>query len=174
MTKKFNLFFFFIFFSSLVFSQEIDKRNSSISFEISNMLVNTVEGSFSGFTGEINFNENNLSQSQINVCIDASTVNTGIEKRDDHLRTKDFFHVEKYPKICFTSTNIIRNNTGYFAEGQLEMHGVKKNVKIPLNYSNNTLLGSLVINRFDYEIGVDSGSFNIGKKVYISIKCVLM
>lgn len=173
MVKTFNLFLLSILFSSVIFSQEIDKKNSSINFEISNMLVNTVEGSFSGFTGEINFNENNLSQSKINVCIDASTVNTGIDKRDEHLRTKDFFHVEKYPKICFTSTNITKSNNGYLAEGQLEMHGVKKTVKIQLTYSNKTLMGSFVVNRFDYEIGVDSGSFNIGEKVYISVKCVL-
>jgi polyisoprenoid-binding protein YceI len=173
MIRSFVLFLTVFFIQFTVVSQTIDTKKSVINFEISNMAVNTVEGTFKGFSGDVIFNPNDLNQSKIEVCIDASSVDTGNKERDDHLRTADFFDVENYPEICFISEEITKREKGYLAKGYFKMHGVTKSVEIPLIYKNNTLAGKITINRFDYKIGEDTGSFMVGSEVDIVILCVL-
>lgn len=167
------LLLFILFTISTLNAQPINKEKSVVEFEIENMYISSVDGTFSGFSGEVDFDTEKIWESKIDVCIDASTVDTGNKKRDKHLRTEDFFHVEKYPKICFTSSNIYNTSTGIVAKGELQMHGVTKTVKIPLTYENKILEGSLNISRYDYNIGNDTGTFTIGEEVEIKIKCVL-
>ena len=155
------------------FAQTIDTKKSTVTFEISNMKVNTVEGSFTGLKGTVNFDASKLSTSSFEVCIDASTVDTDNTKRDDHLRNEDFFHVEKYPTICFASTSIIKDGKGFKAKGDLTMLGITKEVVLPFTYENNQLTGALALNRFDYKLGEGTGSFMVGEEVKIQINCVL-
>ncbi|HLV40833.1 MAG TPA: YceI family protein [Brumimicrobium sp.] len=155
-------------------AQKIDKDKSIVNFKIGNMGgLNSVKGTFSGFSGNVVFSPHDLSSAKIDVCIDASTVNTGNKKRDNHLRTEDFFEVEKYPKICFNAKEIIKSTNGFIAKGTLKMHGVTKTVEIPLTYENNMLTGKLKVNRFDYKIGEDTGTFMVGTEAEITINCQL-
>lgn len=174
MIKSFFLLLSLFILQISIYAQTIDNDKSVVSFKIGNMGgLNSVKGTFTGFSGKVKFDPNQLDASKIEVCIDASTVNTGNKKRDDHLRSEDFFEVEKYPKICFTSEGITKQSQGYVAKGKLKMHGITKTVEIPLTYENNTLLGSIVLNRFDYKIGEDTGTFMVGTEAKITIKCVL-
>lgn len=159
-------------FPGLNYAQTINTTASKVSFEISNMGLNTVEGSFGGMKGTIVFNPNDLSNSRFEVCIDAATVNTGNSKRDKHLKTEDFFEVEKYPTICFQSTSIVKTSEGFKTVGELDMHGLVKAVEILFTFSNNTFSGTLELRRRDYGIG-PSGGFMVGKTVNLRILCAI-
>ncbi|ANQ48260.1 YceI family protein [Flammeovirga sp. MY04] len=163
----------YLFSLSFSYAQVIDSGLSKVDFEISNFRVNTVEGFFNGMTGEIQFDENNLSESKFNVCISSSTVNTDNEKRDTHLKNEDFFEIEKYPEICFVSNEIKKNGDKYITVGQLTMHGVTKEVKITFTKNGNTFNGDLKIKRLDFDVGKDTGTFTVGNEVSLHIKCVL-
>lgn len=159
---------------NLITAQTIDTKKSVVEFEISNMALNTVEGTFTGMTGNITFNPKTPGNSSIDVCVDAATVNTDHEKRDKHLKNEDFFEVETYKTICFKSSSIVKTENGFMAKGKLTMHGVTKDVEIPLSYSetDKTLYGELELKRKDYGVG-PSGTFAAGNSVELEIKAVL-
>lgn len=158
---------------SVTNAQNINSEKSKATFKIENMKVKVVEGSFHGMTGNIVFNESDLSNSTFDICIKASTLNTGNEKRDDHLRTEDFFHVEKYPVICFNSESISRTSTGFVTKGKLTMHGVTKTFEIPFTFDGIQFRGELILNRLDFNIGNDTNTFMVSNKVVISIFCTV-
>lgn len=173
MVKNIFIFSAILLINQFLYSQQtINASSSKVNFEISNMGFKTVEGSFSGMSGTVNFQPSNLNNSTLEVCIDAKTVDTDNETRDEHLSKEDFFYVEKYPSICFKSTSISKSETGYLAKGTLTMRGVSKEVSIPFTYSNNTFNGSLEIDRTNYKVGSDGG-FMVGKTVQLTIICAL-
>ncbi len=163
----------FLSFSFNVNSQVRDSFESIITFSVSNMKFKTVEGSFSGMVGEVDFQPNDLFSSKFDVCIDAKSIDTGNEKRDEHLKNKDFFEVETYPKICFESSNISETSDGHKAKGTLTMHGVSKKIEIPFTFNSNQFNGEFKLNRVDYKIG-GKGRFIVGKEITVRIKCVLV
>ena len=174
MIKNSFLFLSILLFQFSVYAQTIDNDKSVVDFKVGNMGgMNSVKGTFTGFSGKVKFDPKQLDASKIDVCIDASTINTKNNKRDEHLKSEDFFDIEKYPKICFTSTEITKHPQGYVAKGKLNMHGVTKTVEIPLIFENNKLTGMITIDRFDYKVGEDTGTFMVGTEVKIVIHCVL-
>src|SRR3954470_8886280 len=80
---------------------QLDAAHSSVEFSVKHLMIATVKGSFTGIQGAISGDESDLSQAQLTVTIDAASVNTRNEQRDGHLRSADFFDVEKYPTITF-------------------------------------------------------------------------
>ncbi len=165
--------FFTLFVSLLGIAQSINSSKSEVTFEIGNLVFNTVEGKFKKMTGEVIFKASDLSAARFDVCVDASTIDTGSRKRDDHLRNEDFFDVKQYPKICFQSNTISKKGKNYLAKGKLTMHGITKKVEIPFSYSNKTLKGSLTVNRYDYNIGLSTSKFMVSKETEIEIICVI-
>lgn len=153
--------------------QSLDSENSGVSFSVSNMAFNTVKGTFKGMNGNIIFDPNNVASSIFDVCIDASTINSGNSKRDKHLKNEDFFEVDKYPSICFKSTQITKTKSGYITTGTLTMHGISKIIEIPFTYNDNKFVGEFKVNRFDYSIGEDTGTFMVGNEIDIKIETVL-
>ncbi|MDR7210977.1 YceI family protein [Flavobacterium piscis] len=154
-------------------AQNINTEKSVVAFEISNMKINTVKGTFNGMKGTVSFDPNSLNTSTFDVCIDASSVNTGNKKRDNHLRTEDFFDVEKYSSICFKSTQVIKSNQGYIAKGKLTLHGVSNDIEIPLNVTRKQFTGVFTIKRQDYKLGKNTGTFMVGEEAKITITCIL-
>lgn len=154
-------------------AQTIDSGNSKVNFSIKNMKVRTVEGTFSGMKGEIRFDKTDLANSSFKVTIDAATINTENEKRDDHLRSEDFFHVETYPVISYESSSIKNTSEGYMTTGTLSMHGVSKEMEIPFTYSNKQFRGTLEVNRFDYKIGEGTGKATVGETASLEIIAVV-
>ena len=86
----------------------IDSAHSGVEFQIKHLGVSTVRGSFSGVTGTLVWNEKDVSQAHVEAIVDAKTVSTGQEKRDEHLKSPDFFDVAKYPTLTFKSTSVKR------------------------------------------------------------------
>ncbi len=158
--------------SLLLQAQTLDTQKSKANFEVKNMKWMTVEGHFSGMKGDINFNEADLANSSFNVCVDAATVNTDNNARDKHLRNEDFFHVDKYPTICFTSTSISKTSKGFVTKGSLTMHGVTKGVSINFTYKNGQFVGQLNINRLDYKVGESTGTFMVSDAIKLEIVAV--
>ena len=173
MRKNRIIILMFVFIASIVNGQSIDTQKSKISFEIGNMKLNTVEGTFLGMSGKIIFNPSDISTAHFEVCVEAASVNTGNEKRDDHLRKEDFFDVEQFPTICIRANSIVENGEGFLLTGELTMHGVTKNIEIPFTFISNTFRGALEVSRFDYSIGEDTSKFMVSENVEISIICIL-
>ena len=160
----------------LGFSQKIDSKNSYIEFEIDNMIFRTVEGKISGMSGTVNFNESDLAHSNFSVCIDPATVDTESEDRDEHLKNPDFFDVTKYSEICFSSTSITKDGSGYLVKGKLKMYNTTSNAQIKFKVVGNKLVGEMEVNRFDYNLATEEydGTSMVGDIVTIKVVCVLI
>lgn len=158
-------------------AQTIDNAKSKVTFEIDNMKVNTVEGSFGGMKGDVNFDNQSPEKSSFNVTIDVASINTGIDKRDKHLRSKDFFEVDRYPLIRYKSDDVIKARDGYIAKGTLTIKDVSRKVNIPFTIgkagSMTTFTGYININRLDYYVGEDVSTFTVGEEVKVKIYCVV-
>lgn len=85
---------------------QIDSAHSHISFRVRHMMISRVRGEFTEFDGTIDFDENNPEQTDVEVTIEAASIDTQEEDRDEHLRSEDFLYVEKYPTIDFRSKRV--------------------------------------------------------------------
>lgn len=163
---------------------KIDAVHSDVSFSIKHMVVSRVTGNFSKFEGSFEYEPGDPKSWKAEATIDASSIDTNNEKRDEHLRGADFFDVEKYPKITFKSTKVsdVSGDTAKL-HGILEMHGIKKEVVLDL-IMGGTVKGmggkmhagfeaSTTIDRQDFGIQynkvLDSGGLALGNDVKITI-----
>lgn len=112
---------------------EFDKNHSTIGFAVPILGgISRVTGKFMEFDIELRYDDQNIENSSVRVVISAKSVDTGIAQRDGHLRTPDFFHVSKFPEIVFESTAIKAAAEDYIVEGRLTLHGVTKDVALPM------------------------------------------
>lgn len=109
---------------------EIDPAHSSVGFRVKHMMVSTVAGSFGAFSGTVQYDTADLAKSSVAVEIDAASINTNIDKRDEHLRSADFFDTAKYPSISFKSTKVEKGASPDVVKvtGDFTMHGVTRPV----------------------------------------------
>lgn len=162
---------------------EIDGVHSEVSFRIRH-LVSKVRGSFRDFAVKVETVEANPAASRVTFTIQAASIDTGNADRDKHLRSADFFDVEKFPTITFVSTAIApKGNNRFDVTGTLTMHGVSKEITLPVEFTGtmkdpmgNTKAGfdtSTTLNRKDYGIvwnrALDAGGFVLGDDVTVSI-----
>lgn len=146
-------------------------QGSTVQFKIKNFGFN-VSGSFSGLKGSINFDPNNPGASGFDVTIDANTVNTGIDARDNHLREDSYFDVKNYPQIRFVSDKVTKSGKdGEFeVSGKLTIKNHTKEISFPFTAapSDNGYLfkGQFKINRRDFEVG---GSSTISNGLEVSL-----
>ncbi|MGB7069465.1 MAG: YceI family protein [Pyrinomonadaceae bacterium] len=108
-----------------------DKAHSFIGFKVSHMGLIEVPGYFRDFTGSVNFDAKNISNSMVEFTAKATSVDTGVAGRDRHLRTADFFDVEKYPDLSFKSTKVEKKGKSWIVTGDLSMRGVTKHIEFP-------------------------------------------
>jgi polyisoprenoid-binding protein YceI len=138
---------------------------SQVKFAIKNFGM-TVNGSFKGLEGSVIFDPTDLMKSKVNVSVLASTLNTGINARDNHLKKKDYFDISNYPKITIISKTItVGPSQGtYILLGTLYLKGTKKDISIPFTAtdinSGYKFIGSFQINRRDFGIGGSSISLS--------------
>ena len=109
----------------------IDPTHSEVSFTVRHMMVSKVRGRFDKFEGTIVTAEDPLA-STVTASVDLNSINTNQEQRDAHIRSADFFEVEKYPTMDFTSTAIKGGEEGFILEGDLTLKGVTKTVAFNL------------------------------------------
>lgn len=141
-----------------------DKAHSFIGFKVKHMGLIEVPGFFRDFTGTVNYNAGDPTKSTVEFTAKATSVDTGVAGRDRHLRTADFFDVEKFPDITFKSTKVEKKGKGYVLTGDFTLRGVTKSVSFPfqiagwLDNERSTKMGLVadtVINRRDF--GVNYG-----------------
>ncbi len=112
----------------------IDTNHSTIGFTVSIMGgLSKVNGKFTDFIVTLRNDETDITKSSVSVVIKAASINTGIPQRDNHLRTADFFDVEKYPEITFQSKRIEKKGKQLIAVGTFTMHGVSKEIALPFS-----------------------------------------
>ncbi len=140
----------------------IDNNHSTVGFSVSIMNgLSKVSGKFTDFTINLTNDEKDITKSSVTVAIKATSIDTGIEARDKHLRTADFFDVEKFPEITFQSKRIEKKGQAFIAHGTFTMHGVSKEMALPFAVTginkdtvekklNVGYSARLTINRQDY------------------------
>ncbi|SRR5258708_7279021 len=114
---------------------QLDPAHSSVGFAVKHLMIATVKGSFTGIDAFIVGDETDPASARLNVQIDAATITTANEQRDAHLKSGDFFDVEKFPAITFTGTRIVGDAFGDFQlVGDLTMHGVTKEITLDVTF----------------------------------------
>ncbi|OJT27557.1 protein yceI precursor [Archangium sp. Cb G35] len=171
---------------SLAFAAEftIDSAHSAANFSVKHMMVSNVRGAFSKVTGTANIDEKDITKSTVEAVIDATTINTNEPKRDEHLRSADFFDTAKYPTITFKSTKVEKAGQGLKVTGDLTMHGVTKPVVLEAEgftteakdpWGNTKRGGSATtkINRKEFGLGwnsvLETGGVAVGEEVTITL-----
>lgn len=167
---------------------EIDWPHSAIEFSARFMGLSTVRGAFGAFEGTLMYDTVDITRSSVSVVIRASSINTNVAFRDQHLRSPDFFEVEKYPVITFRSERITRSGDGLVIRGPLTIKGTTRVVDIPFHpihplskdaWSNQRtgFQGNLTVKRSDFGIRgtafwnseFDPGRMSIGDEVEIAL-----
>lgn len=113
---------------------KIDPAHSKVGFEIAHLVISTVEGKFTDFSGSIDLNDKDFKKSKVSAVVNVKSIDTGVEKRDNHLRSKDFFLVSKYPEMKFSSSKIIGKKSNFIMIGDLTIKGVTKSVRFKGKY----------------------------------------
>ncbi|NBW80951.1 YceI family protein [bacterium] len=106
---------------------QVDPMHSKIGFEVPHLVISSVEGSFKSFEGQIQIADNFI-KSKVSASADVASVDTGVSKRDEHLKSPDFFDAQKHPKMTFDSTSISGTPDAFKLEGDLTIRGIKKKV----------------------------------------------
>ncbi len=143
-------------------SYEIDSKHSHIGFRVTHMGLAEVPGAFRDFSGTINYDGMDASKSSVNFTAKVTSIDTGVAPRDNHLRTADFFEVEKYPDMTFKSTKVEKKGDKWNVTGDFTMKGVTKQITIPFTVNGmmkdqkgNVKMGisaQTTINRQDYGV----------------------
>src|SRR3990172_9118077 len=106
----------------------IDPSHSNVEFAVRHLMIATVKGRFADVAGTLVLDDADPLRSRVEVRIQAASIDTRTEQRDQHLRSADFFDVERFPDITFASTRVERAEEGYRVTGRLSMHGVTREV----------------------------------------------
>lgn len=160
-----------------------DPVHSEIAFSVRHLMISKVRGRFTGYDVTIVTGEDPLGSS-VTATIDLASIDTGNGTRDNHLRSGDFFEVEKYPTMSYRSTGIRRSDDGWIIDGDLTLHGVTHHVPLAVEmngFSADPWGGQRAgfsaiaqINRRDFGIDItvpmDAGGVALGDKVAISLE----
>ena len=168
----------------------IDPVHSTAQFKVKHMMISNVKGEFTALTGALKLDRAEVTQSQVTASIDATTINTNEAQRDDHLKSADFFDVEKFPSLSFKSTRVSQRGDGELAvTGELSIHGVTRNVvfqvegpsapmKDPWGGTRIGLSATTRINRKDFGLtwnaALETGGILVGDEVTISLDIQLV
>ncbi len=166
----------------------IDNSHSTAEFSVRHLMITNVKGRFGTVSGTVDYDSANPEAAQINVTIDATSIDTRDEKRDGHLRSPDFFDTEKFPQITFVSKKVVKGGDGLLATGDLTMHGVTKEITLDVETPSapgkdpwgNTRIGASAsgkLNRKDWDLGwnaaLEAGGVLVGEQVKINIEISL-
>ncbi len=163
----------------------IDPVHSVAEFKVKHMMITNVKGQFTGVKGTLTLDENDLLNSHVEATIDATSINTRDADRDTHLKSADFFDVEKFPTLSFKSTNVARSQDDELTvTGDLTIHGVTKSVTFAIEGPTapgkdpwgNTRIGveaTTKINRKEFGLtwnaALETGGILVGEDVTITL-----
>lgn len=163
----------------------IDTAHSGIGFSIRHYEISWVSGRFEEFKGSIRYDDKDVAKSGVEFTAKVTSIDTGIERRDAHLRTADFFDVAKFPELTFKSTSVKRKGKNqHILEGDLTLKGVTKRISFPFTLTGaikdgqgNARIGisaQTKIDRRDYGITwgkpMANGGMDVGNEVVIDLQ----
>jgi polyisoprenoid-binding protein YceI len=163
---------------------EIDPAHTTIGFSVRHLAINNVPGRFREFNGTIQYDQQNVTKSSVAFTAKAASIDTGVEQRDTHLRSADFFDVAHHPEITFKSTRVEKKGENDFiAYGDFTLRGVTKQVALPFKLYGAIkdpwgkmrvgVEAGLTINRQDYGVSwsqqLDNGGLVVGNDVKVSL-----
>ena len=168
----------------------IDTDHSNVGFKVRHMMVSNVKGDFSKFSGNVDIDDKDPGKTKVDAVIETSSINTGVAKRDEHLKSPDFFDVAKYPTMTFFSKKVKKEGVGKLKiYGQLTLHGITKDVvldvqgldksfKDPWGNIKRGASATTTINRKDFGLvwnkAIESGGVMVGDEVNISLEIELL
>jgi polyisoprenoid-binding protein YceI len=120
-------------YAAVASTWNIDPDHSNLGFKIKHLMVSNVKGNFEKYTGVVEIDDKDITKSKVEVTIDTNSINTNVKKRDDHLRSADFFDVAKYPTMTFVSKNVaVAGPDKLKITGDFTLHGVTKEIVLDL------------------------------------------
>ncbi|RZJ50747.1 MAG: polyisoprenoid-binding protein [Chryseobacterium sp.] len=178
--KKILLSFVFVLVSMFTFAQtnwRVDHMHSSVNFNIKHMGISFVQGRFDKVDGTVSTKGTNLDNARFEFSVYPETINTGVEPRDKHLKSADFFDAEKFPEMKFVGVSVLKGKDTYTLEGKLTIKDVTKEISIPVNFGGiaknqqgKEVLGvqaKFTVNRLDYNIKYDPTGAGVAKDVEV-------
>ena len=162
-----------------------DPAHTTAEFKVKHMMITNVKGQFTSVKGVLTLDENDITRSRVEASVEAASITTREADRDTHLKSADFFDVEKFPTLTFASTRVTQNGTGDLeVEGDLTIHGVTRKVVFAVEGPTppakdpwgNTRLGASAttkINRKDFGLmwnaALETGGILVGDQVSITV-----
>jgi polyisoprenoid-binding protein YceI len=165
-----------------------DKSHTTIGFEVTHLVISTVDGKFRSFDGTVTTKGDSFDGAQVDFTADVASISTENEKRDNHLKSDDFFNAEKYPKMTFKGTSMKKTGKNTFKlTGDLTIRDKTKNITLDVVHNGtitdpwgNTKAGfklSGKINRFDFDLKwntvMEAGGAVVSKEVRFNINIEL-
>ncbi|MBL0224807.1 MAG: YceI family protein [Geobacteraceae bacterium] len=163
----------------------LDPLHTVVGFKVKHLMITNVKGVFEKFKGTVIIDEKDITKSKVDVSIEMASVNTNIAKRDEHLRSPDFFDVAKFPAMTFVSTKVEKaGSDGLKVTGNLTIRGITRpvvlnvegptaEIKSPSGDIKRGASATAVINRQDFGVSwskkLDGGGLVVADDVYISI-----
>jgi polyisoprenoid-binding protein YceI len=162
----------------------IDPSHSSVEFVVRHLVVSKVKGRFGTFEGTISIDPADPHASAVEVSIQTTSIDTGDEQRDAHLRASDFFSADEHPTMTFRSTTVRPSGSDYEVDGELTIKGVTKPVTLSLEYNGTSpdpwggtragFSAETEINRrdfgLDFDVKLDTGGALVGEKIKIQLE----
>lgn len=164
----------------------IDPDHSHVGFKVRHLMVSNVKGSFEKYAGTVTIDDKDITRSRVEVTIDTASVNTNVPKRDEHLRSADFFDVAKFPAMKFVSKKVATAGPDRLkVTGDLTLHGVTREVvldvegpsqeiKDPWGNIRRGATASTKINRKDFGLvwnkALETGGVAVGEEVTITLE----
>lgn len=135
----------------------MDVNHSNVGFAVPILGgLSEVHGKFTKFDMDLNFDPDDITRSNVKVSIDASSIDTGIDQRDEHLRTADFFDVEEHPTLSFASDRVEKRGDRFLLHGKLTMRGVTRDIVVPFEVTGT-------------KIDEEKGTFVVGFKANLTL-----
>lgn len=164
----------------------LDPDHSNVGFKVRHLMISNVKGNFEKFTGTIDINDKDVTKSTVQVSIDTNSISTNVQKRDEHLRSADFFDVAKYPTMTFVSKKVAKAGKNKLkVTGYLTLHGITKEVvldvegpssesKDPWGNIRKGATATTKINRKDFGLvwnaALETGGVAVGDEVTIVLE----
>jgi len=168
----------------------IDADHSNVGFKVRHMMISNVKGDFGKVVGIVDIDDKDLTKSKVEVSIDTASISTGVAKRDEHLKSADFFDVAKYPTMTFVSQKVRKAGNGKLkVTGFLTLHGITKEVvldvegptqafKDPWGNLKRGATATAKINRKDfgltYNAALETGGVMVGEEIAIALEIELL
>lgn len=163
----------------------LDPAHSAAEFKVKHMMITNVKGQFTDISGTITIDESDITKSRVEAAVDAVSINTRNPDRDAHLRSADFFDVDRFPKLTFTSTAVRRTGRDELeVEGDFTIHGVTRKVtftvegpsapaKDPWGDTRLGLTATAKINRKEFGLtwnsALETGGVLVGEEITVTI-----